>query len=167
MKESVMIVKLLFYIILACSLAALIFLVSIFYKSDNYYSFKCRLMGGKIVSNEEVYSPPAKICRIKTKDYERACKDNMDCEGVCKIENQEALKQKSMEIFGKNYSSINLKEFEEKTREMVMGYCSEFVFDTGSDIERCSKNEAIYVEDGMIKFHSKPQGILPCEDFKP
>jgi len=167
MKESITIVRLLFYIILVCSLVALILFSSIFYKSDDYYDFKCKLMGGKIVSNGEIYFPPVTICRIKTRDYERACTDNMDCEGVCKIENQETLKQKSIEILGKNYSSISLREFEEKTREIVGGYCSEFVFDTGSNIKKCSKNEAIYVENGMIKFYNEPQGILPCEDFTP
>lgn len=167
MRENITIVKLLFYIILACLLVALILLTPIFYKSDNYYSFKCKIMGGKIVSNVEIYFPSTKICRIRTKDYERACKDNVNCEGVCKIENQETLKQKGMEIFGKNYLSIDLREFEEKTREIVGGYCSEFVFDTGSGIEKCSKNGAIYVENGMIKFYNKPQGILPCEDFTP
>ncbi len=159
------IARLLFYVILICAIVVLILILSMLYESDNYYGFKCKLMGGKIVSNGEVYFPPAKICRIKTKDYERACKDNADCEGVCKIENQETLKQKSMEILGKDYSSIDLREFEEKTREIIGGYCSEFIFDFGSNIEKCSRNEAIYVENGVIKFYTKPQGILPCEDF--
>lgn len=161
------VVKLLLYIVLTATLVIVIFMVSMFYESDSYYNFKCMLKSGEVANNASNNFFNKKICRIKTKDYGVICSDNQDCDGVCVIDGAEALRGRGIDVFEKNYFNISLDEFERRTMENVTGECSEYKYDTKSEIDRCSKNSAIYVENGIVKLNNKPINFISCDEFKP
>lgn len=86
-----------------------------------------------------LYSPPIHTCIIKANDYGKKCNDDNNCEGECKIINEDFLKEKWELLHGKTYdengtlypfiartAEVNLSEFEDKTGLKIKGSRSQF-----------------------------------------
>lgn len=120
----------------------------------------CKLKGGTI-GRVYLYSPPKHICIIKASDYGKECNDDNDCEGECKIRDEDFLEDKWELLYGKTYkydeirgtsiigtTEVNLLEFENKAGVKVKGNCSEFkknLYCGGNDKKFNVKNGKINV----------------------
>ncbi|MCK4525500.1 MAG: hypothetical protein KAU07_03615 [Candidatus Andersenbacteria bacterium] len=128
----------------------------------NYFKYKinCKLKGG-VTGEVYVYSSPKRICIIKANDYGKECNDNNDCEGECKIRDEDFLEDKWELLYGKTYEydkirgtsvvgtvEVDLLEFENKAGVKVRGNCSEFkknLYCGGNDKKFNVKNGKINV----------------------
>ncbi len=164
-KKKKMIFQILLFVLVVIFIISLCFLF--IFKEDFDYKYNyfkdeidCKSKGG-VIGKVYLYSPPERTCIIKANDYGKECNDDNDCEGECKIRDEDFLEDKWELLYGKTYeydeirgtsiigiTEVDLLEFENKAGVKVKGNCSEFkknLYCGGNDKKFNVKNGKINV----------------------
>lgn len=146
------------FIIKILSLLFSIVIIHLFF-FYSVHSYRCSIEGGK---EKWIDGLDITVCIIKTNDHGKYCIDDFDCEDYCVVENENALEKKWIELFGNNFAEVDVKEFEEKSRMKIGGYCSKF-----KPSQYCGNTEAFHIRNGMIRYNSIRWKLptLNCDDY--